>query len=139
MARRYYSSRNQPASLSLEELYWKLQHLYLLFREGDHFKSKAGITGAVLPKKIQLAAARALDFQPFPITKWTGDDITEDHIFDVLEFLCDYVSKPGEWGLVTNNTGYNYNDYEDYDDEAGRAEFRDSANAFLVITARVMN
>ena len=80
-----------------------------------------------------------MDFQPFPITKWTGDDITEDHIFDVLEFLCDYVSKPGEWGLVTNNTGYNYNDYEDYDDEAGRAEFRDSANAFLVITARVMN
>jgi hypothetical protein len=130
MARRYYSSRNQPSSLTLEDLYWKLRNLYLLFREGDYFKNKAGITGAVLPNKIQHAAA-ALDFQPFPITKWTEDNITEDHIFDAMEFLYDYVSKPSEWGLVTNNTGYNYYDYEGYDDEAGRAEFRDQADAFL--------
>ena len=96
--RRYYSSRTNKASLSLDELYQKLQSLYLLFREKDFFKGRAGIEKNHLPDSIQHKAAVALTFQPFPITKWSPGDITEDHIFDVIEFLYDHVSKPGEWG-----------------------------------------
>jgi hypothetical protein len=129
--RRYYSSRNKPRSLKLEELYWKFQNLYLLFRDQDYFKRKAGITKMDLPDDIKHEAAVAFTFQPFPITKWTRENITEDHVFDVLEFLYDHVSKPGEWVQMTSETGWNYWGYDSYDDETGRKEFRDKVNAFL--------
>jgi len=35
--------------------------------------------------------------------------------------------------------GYVYYDYRDYDDEGGKAEFREKANAFSAITNRAMN
>jgi hypothetical protein len=131
MTRRYYSSRTKPQSLSVEELYWKLQNLYLLFLAKDYFKAKADISHSNIPDAIKHEAAIALDFQPFPITKWSEPDITEDHVFDVLEFLHDHVSKPGQWVQMTSDTGYNYSDYDGYDEEAGGAEFRQKANVFL--------
>ncbi|PKN01213.1 MAG: hypothetical protein CVU77_06420 [Elusimicrobia bacterium HGW-Elusimicrobia-1] len=131
MVRRYYSLRTKPGSITLEELYRKIQNLYLMFRNKDYFKKKAGITEFHFPDTIQHEAAVALTFQPFPIAKWSSDDITEDHIFDTLEFLYDYASKPGELTDMTTDTGYNYRDYGDYDDEAGQKEFRDKVNAFL--------
>jgi hypothetical protein len=131
MTRRYYSSRTKPKSLTLDELYQKLSALYLLFRDKDFFKAKAGITKDNLPESITHEATLDLSFQPFPITKWLPENITEDHIFDILEFLYDRVSMPGEWGEVTNETGWNYYDYESYDDETGQEEFRDKVNSFL--------
>jgi len=131
MTRRYYSSRNKPTPLTLGELYWKLQNLYLLFRDRDYFKGKADITKTHLPDAIQHEAAVALSFQPFPITKWEEGQITEDHVFDTLEFLYDHAAKPGEWTGMTTDTGYNYYDYDGYDEDMGREEFRQKANAFL--------
>src|SRR5436309_3515394 len=122
MARRYYSSRNQPRSLTLDGLYWKVQNLYLLFQERDYFKCKAGITNQNLPNRIKHEAGVALNFQLFPITRWTESEITEDHIFDAIEFLYDYVAKPGEWVGMISDTGFSYSDYESYDDEAGKLE-----------------
>jgi hypothetical protein len=124
MPRRYYSSRNKPVSLTLSDLYQKLQNLYLLFRDRDYFKGKAGIRETGLPAAIVREAALALTFQPFPITGWPEADITEDHVFDAIEFLYDRVSKPGNWDPY-------YFDYDGYDEEAGRKEFRETANAFL--------
>jgi len=131
MTRRYYSSRNKFTPLTLGDLYWKLQNLYLLFRDRDYFKGKAGITKTDLPDAIRHEAAVALSFQPFPITKWEEGQINEDHVFDTLEFLYDHVAKPGEWTGITTDTGYNYYDYDGYDDDMGREEFRQKANAFL--------
>jgi hypothetical protein len=131
MTRRYYSSRNKLTPLNLGELYWKLQNLYLLFRDRDYFKGKAGITKDVLPDAMKYEAAIALTFQPFPITKWEEGQITEDHVFDTLEFLYDHVAKPGEWTRMTTDTGYNYDDYDGYDEDSGREEFRQKTNAFL--------
>lgn len=131
MARRYYSSRTHPKNLTVEGLYQKLVNLYLLFRDKDYFKFKTGITASYLPEEIVYDAALSLSFPPFPIEEWAPDDITEDHIFDTLEFLYDRVSKPGELVGMTSDTGWNYNDYASYDDEAGREEFRERANAFL--------
>jgi hypothetical protein len=131
MTRRYYSSRTNPQRLTLYDLYWKLKNLYLLFRDKDYFKRKAGITQFGLPDAIKHEAAVALTFQPFPLTKWEEDEITEDHVFDALEFLYDHVSKPGEWIEKTTETGFNYSDYDGYDDEAGQVEFRERTNQFL--------
>jgi hypothetical protein len=131
MTRRYYSSRNKPKNITLEELYQKLQVLYLLFRDKDFFKGKAGITKENLSDAVMHEAVLDLGFQPFPITKWSPENITEDRIFDALEFLYDHVSKPGEWVGMTNETGWNYYDYSSYDDETGQEEFRNRSNAFL--------
>jgi len=132
LTRRYYSSRTKPTSLTVGELYLKLQNLYLLFRKKDYFRGKAGITQTDIPDEVTHEAAIALNFQPFPITKWSQNVITEDHVFDVVEFLYDHVSKPGEWVQMTSDSGYFYSDYEGYDDEAGQEEFRSKANQFLL-------
>jgi hypothetical protein len=132
MTRRYYSSRNKPKSLNLEDLYQKLQHLYLFFRDKDFFIGKAGITQSSLPDAIKHEAALELNFQPFPIEKWSRETITEDHIFDMLEFLYDRVSVPGELVWMTNETGWNYQDHISYTDEPAQDEFRNKVNAFLI-------
>jgi hypothetical protein len=127
----FYSSRNLSQSLTLEDLYAKLQHLYLLFRDRDFFKQRAGITDHLLPDSIKHESELELSFSLFPITKWADVDVTEEHIFDALEFLHDYTSKPGPMIEMTSESGYNYSDYSDYDQSAGQAEFRLKANSFL--------
>ena len=67
MGRRYYSSRKQPQALTLDELYCKLQNLYLLLRQQDFFEQKAGISYGPVPDVIQREARLDLDFQLFPI------------------------------------------------------------------------
>ncbi len=133
MIRRYYSSRTKLMSLTLEELYWKLQNLYLLFRNKDFFKGKTEIVRLVddIPDTIKHEAALVLSFELFPIAEWPQEDITEDHIFDAIEFFYDHVSKPGELVGMTTDTGFNYEDYGDYDAQAGQEEFRNKANTFL--------
>jgi hypothetical protein len=131
MIRKYYSSRNNPKILNLSYLYWKFQHLYCFFRDKDFFKSKADITKTNLPDSIKHEAAIALNFQPFPITEWKEDKITEDNLFDTIEFLFDHVSEPGIWTQMTSDDGYNFCDYDSYDDERGKEEFRQKVNSFL--------
>ncbi len=131
MARRYYSSRKQPGSLTPEGLHLKLVNLYLLFRDKDYFKEKAKITKTDLPDAVRYEAAVALTFRLFPIDGWLVNDLTEDHIFDALEFLYDRVSRPGEVAWMTTETTYSYQDYGSYDEKEGRAEFRDHVNVFL--------
>ena len=106
MTRRYYSSTNQPRPIDLQGLYWKLQHLYLFFRDKDYFKRRAGIDRTTIPDQIKHKAALAISFQPFPITTWKQDEITEENVFDVIEFLDDHISKPGERVGMTENTCY---------------------------------
>lgn len=129
-SRRYYAARMQPGQLTLQDLYRKLQHLYLFFRDRDYFKA-VGITRNYIPDAIKHKAALSLSFQMFPVTKWPSYDITEDHAFEALEFLHDHVSRPGTLTEMTSETGFNYTDYGRYDEEAGRAEFRRETNAFL--------
>jgi hypothetical protein len=133
MMKRYYTSRNKPHKLTVQELYRKLLNAYILLRNKDYFKGKAGITKNNLPEEITLKAELALGFQAFPISKWRDNNIvvTEDHIFDVIELLCDYVSKPGEWTEMTTDTGWNYTDYDGYDDAAGQTEYLELVNSFL--------
>jgi hypothetical protein len=120
MTRPYYSSRHNPKNLTLEELYEKPQHLYLFFRDKDFFKERTGITKVHIPDAIQHEAVLELGFQPFPLTKWPQESVTEDNIFDTLEFLYDRISAPGELSFMTDETGWNYQDYEAYDNLVGQ-------------------
>jgi len=131
MVKRYYSSRTYPKSLTLKGLYWKFKNLYQFFSNKDYFKGKAEITGEWIPENIKHEAAVFLNFQPFPITKWDVSDITEERIFDVIEFLFERVSKPGRTVEMTDLEGRPYYDYMYYDDEEGKREFLESVNSFL--------
>src|SRR5581483_6137525 len=121
LTRPYYSTRKTPQSLSHDQLYWKLRNLYLLAREKDYLK-EAGITGNQISDNIKYEAAIALTFQLFPLTKWpeNGVQVTEDHIFDALEFLYDHVSEPRDWDNLAQ-------EYLSYDMKAGRGQFRAGA------------
>jgi hypothetical protein len=134
MTRRYYSSRTKPGSLTLEGLYRKLQNLYLLFRDKDFFKEKAGIRLTMFPEAIKHEAGVVLDFQPFPIDRWLREEITEDHIFDMIEFLYDRISKPGPMVDMRTDTGFWYSDYDSYDEEAARKSFGPKQMHFSSIT-----
>jgi hypothetical protein len=131
MARRYYSARLNPGRLTLQELYRKVANVYLLFRDRDFLKEKAGVTADYFSDEFKREAAIALRFQPFPIEAWPEEEIAEDNLFDVIEFLYDYVSKPGERVWMRYDSGGDYQDYGSYDTEVGRAEFRNRVNTFL--------
>jgi hypothetical protein len=115
----------------LSHLYRKFQHVYLYFANKDYFKEKTGITQFDIPSEIKHKAGFLLKFQPFPITEWRDEDITEDNVFDVIEFLYDHVSEPGEYGHLADSTGFIYTDYLGYDKEEGRKEFREKVNLLL--------
>lgn len=129
--RKYYSSRTKKETLKLSDLFRKLQHIFLFFRDKDYFKEKAGMTRNDLPSEIKHKAGFLLKFQPFPITQWESQDLTEDNVFDVIEFLYDHVSMPGEWGYIIDKTGFNYEDYIEYDEKSGKKEFREKINLVL--------
>lgn len=127
----YFSSRTKHKDLTIRQLYSRLQSLYLFFREKDYFKENLEITKTKLPDSTKYEASLDLGFQPFPITKWSEEDITEDHIFDVIEFLHKNVSQPGEMTNFTTDTGWGYTDYGSYDLSTGQEEFRKKVNIFL--------
>ena len=131
MSRRYYSSRKGTQSITLNDLYYKLQNQYLLYKDKDYFRCKAGISGKYLPDSIKYEAAILLGFPAFPITKWETQYVTEDHLFDAIEFLYDKASKPGNWTRMTNDSGFEYDGYDSYDDEAGKKEYREMVNTYL--------
>jgi hypothetical protein len=130
LARKYYTSRNSVKKLDLSELYTKLQSLYLLLRDKGHFAERAGILPHQIPDAIKHEARLALSFQPFPLTKWAQYDVTENHIFDVLEFLYDHTSKRDIVDWCQGDMGHEYPVYS-YDEKKGRKEFRARANLFL--------
>jgi hypothetical protein len=132
MSHPYYSSRKHSKNLTASELHQRLNALYLLFGDKDYFKEKTKLTrGDDPPESLNQEAAIFLGLSPFPLARWANQDMTEDHIFDTIEFLYDRVSKPGEWGERSTNTGYVYEDHVGYDERAGKEEFRQAANAIL--------
>ncbi|MFA5879831.1 MAG: hypothetical protein WC860_06610 [Candidatus Margulisiibacteriota bacterium] len=127
MSRKYYSHRLTNLKIDVYQLYEKVKNLYLYFCDKDYFEGIEGIRHAYCPDRIKHKAAACLSFQPFPIDKWNTKDITEEKIFDTLEFLYDLTTKPTsfimrEWG---------YKEYTKYDQETGKKEFIKQANIFL--------
>jgi hypothetical protein len=91
----------------------------------DYFRA-AGIADDEISPEIRYEAAHLLTFQPFPIESWPRNVITEEHIFEALEFLYICVAKPGR--MFENCIPRRY---ETYDESAGQHEFRTRANQFL--------
>ena len=122
--RRYFSSRkgNKPP-ISVHQAHSQLETLYALYRDKNYFHQKLG-TGQRYgtSEEHKRLALIVLGFNAFPVGNWSYKDITEDHLFDVIEFLFDHVSKPGAW----TDPGY-----DSYDQAAGKEAFRWAANSIL--------
>ena len=130
--RRYYTSRMNMRRLDAAGLYEKLKYFYLYFRDRDYFKEKLGITEDYLAPRAKNKAAMALKFPIFPLEEWAEEDITEEKLFEAVEFLHDHVSKPGELYDILGCCGVVCRDYDGYDTLPGQEEFRKEMNGILV-------
>lgn len=126
--RRYFSSRKGKEPISLRAAHWRLQNLYALYRDKEYFKQKLDTRRNVTSEELKKEAVVRLGFSAFPLNDWPLEDKTEDHIFDVIEFLYDHASKPGDWVTHHSSTGWDFEDYDSYDEAAGKEEFRAAAN-----------
>ncbi|GIO40773.1 hypothetical protein [Paenibacillus apis] len=131
MKRIYYSSRNKKSSVDIYQVYVQLQSLFLYFRNKDFFYEKLRISSGYMPEEVSHKAVFEIKFNPFPINKWDRLDINEDKVFDTMEFLYHHVSKPGEQTWMQSETGIDYQEYIDFDEDLGKQEFRDAVNMII--------
>jgi hypothetical protein len=130
MNRKYYSNRtgkNPEASrYELPMLVKLFNAVYLDFLKNGYFYENSGEVPGKLGADIE--AQMLIDLKKpdlWPIEE-KCNNYSEDDLFDVIEFLYDYVSKPIERRFLE----YEY-DYQTFDRETGKQEFRDSMNKLL--------
>lgn len=138
--RRYYSIRtgrlNDSPELSLQTLREFFVAIYETFENKGYFQERLGINcvdgyidGSV--GDVTLYSFRKLRRQNlFPIWSRKGD-LTEDEIFDLIEFLYDHVSQPvpssGQYHSW-NQCGYHYSEFIQ---GTAQDEFREEINDLL--------
>lgn len=138
--KRYYSLRtgkNQNAiHYDLPMLRRLLADLYKSYDERCYFQEAfgyncvdAGIVSGILGSDIEAQMMRLIR-KPglWPIPKYI-DGYSEDDAFDVIEFLCDWVSKPLD-GIYHSFSLCGWH-YHTFDKETGQSEFRDEINNML--------
>jgi hypothetical protein len=130
MKRKYYSNRtgkNPEASRYELPMFVKLfKAVDLDFLKNGYFSENSGDVPGKLGADIE--AQMFIDLKKpdlWPIEE-KCNNYSEDDLFDVIEFLYDYVSEPIDRGFPQ----YDY-DYQTFDRETGKQEFRDSMNKLL--------
>ena len=139
-SRRYYSGRtgkNPYASRYdlpvLRKLFNDLYNEFLnkgYFQENfGYYCTDSGNVSGKLGADIEAQMFRAIKkFNLWPIQE-KYETYSEDDLFDVIEFLYDYVSKAVDGNFHSfNNCGYHYNTF---DRESGQKEFRQVVNQIL--------
>ena len=140
MARRYYSVRTgknpHGSNVPLHVLASLLHSTYNQLAEAGYFQEHFGydcVDAGDVPGKLGGDIAAALLFHlrreslwPFP-EKFSG--LSEDELFDVVEFLHDHISKPVDGYLHTYaQCGWHYHTF---DTKAGQVEYRARVNLLL--------
>ena len=131
MTRKYFSSRNDNKSITIIELHSRLLSIFAHFHKKDYFKEKLGVSCNDNPSDANNLANILLGFTPFPLQTWLKTDVSENNIFDTLEFLFDHISKPNELIEMRSETNYSYFDYSSYNQVEGQKEFLMMANVSL--------
>jgi hypothetical protein len=76
-----------------------------------------------------------IGFNGYDMSDRPSANISNENIFDVIEYLYKYVSKPGPLVPMTDETGWNYHGYEYFSTNQGQYEFRQDANKILITFA----
>lgn len=121
--RKYYSNRNNQRDVTIEDIYIKFCGVFNFFKDKNYFYQNLDISHSISDFANQ-KAIMFLGHNIFPIEEWDNKKITDNYIFDTIEFLFDNISKPGERQRLTTETGFNYTDYVDYDEQTAQNEFR---------------
>lgn len=137
--RSYFSVRTgraNVAKVSLEMLYRLVREIYFDFDRRAYFEELWGKDchdnptygiaghdpGAYVFRKLRKAHV-------WPLKDWQDARPSEDDVFDLIEFLYDHVSRPvAGWNHAFNDCGMHW---EEFDRDAGRAEFRNEVNEVL--------
>jgi hypothetical protein len=140
MARRYYSIRSgkhlNGANMPLSVLASLLYVTYRRLTEAGYFQEHFGyscIDMGDVPGRLGEDISAALLFHlrreipwPFPV-EFVG--LSEDELFDLIEFLHDHVSKPMDGHHHTYaQCGWHYHTF---DGKTGQAEYRERLNLLL--------
>jgi len=130
MNRKYYSNRtgrNPEASrYELPMLVKLFNAVYLDFLKNGYFSENSGEVPGKVGADIEAQMFIDLKKPDLGPIEEKCNNYSEDDLFDVIEFLYDYVSKPIERRFLE----YEY-DYQTFDRETGKQEFRDSMNKLL--------
>ncbi|AEW05566.1 hypothetical protein Sulac_2078 [Sulfobacillus acidophilus DSM 10332] len=138
-ARRYYSIRTGKDQgkviLTLELLRKLFYGTYMMFDSKEYFQEALGydcvdagkVPGLMGTDPETYAMVKLRKHGLFPIKP--DFSYSENDIFDLIEFLYDYISKPID-GYFHNycNCGWHYSTF---DKKAGQEEFREAVNEFL--------
>jgi hypothetical protein len=101
---KYYSSRNGKKEISIEDLHSKVVSLFNHFHSANYFEQKLGLAkndNAELVSNLAHFHVGSKEFFPFPLSSWSEVNMSEENIFDTLEFLFHHISKPIEDSIYT--------------------------------------
>jgi hypothetical protein len=139
-AKKYYSVRvgkNPLASnVGLDVLLRLFKDIYMGFSRKEYFQEAFGydcVDAGEVPGKLGIDIEAQMLRKLRKPNLWpiytSCEKFTEDDLFDVIEFLYDYVSKP------LDGYFHNYNEcgwhYQTFNADDGRKEFRDEINDIL--------
>ena len=128
----YYSVRSGIKIVLVNEFYERFSAMINDFAGKDYFKEKLKVHGiSVDSKYINNKSKSHIGISIYPFNEWEIENQKANLVFDTIEFLFRFVSKPGEWGNVSDHTGWNTEDYLSYDETNGKIEFREEINILL--------
>jgi hypothetical protein len=131
----YYSVRNGIKIVLAKEFYARFSLMMENFAIHDYFKEHLKIKGNSIdpdyPNYINKKSYSHIGISIYPFSQWQDEIQKANLVFDTIEFLYNFISKPGEFGYIPNHTGWNNEDYLSYDKILGREEFRGEINILL--------
>lgn len=128
----YFSVRNGIKIVLPNEFHERFAAMMNDFASRGYFKEKLEIYGiSANSQYINNKSKGHIGIEIYPFNQWKNENKKSNLVFDAIEFLYRFVSKPGEWGTVTNHTGWNSEDFLSYNDAEGKLEFKDETNILL--------
>lgn len=128
----YYSVRSGIKIVLVKEFYERFSTMIEDYAGKDYFKEKLKVYhGSNDSNYINTKSKSHIGIGIYPFIQWQEENQKTNLVFDTIEFLYRFISKPGERGYVSNHTGWNTEDYLSYDNIEGKREFREDINILL--------
>jgi hypothetical protein len=138
--KQYYSIRtgknNQGINFDLSTMIKLFHDLFIKLRGESYFDEHFGFTctdgyiNGKIGEHIEAFIFRKIRKENLWTISKYYKDYTEDDLFDIIEFLFDYISKPTEgWNHTWNDCGMHW---EKFDQVEGRIMFRKEINELLI-------
>lgn len=129
----YFSERTYQSLITFEELHIRLISILDEYCERNYLLHCFNIRGEAVGENLETINRKAkieLGFDIFPLANWPNEMKTKGNLFDTIEFIYRYISKPIGWIKYYEN-GIEYFDYEKFDHKKAKIQFRKEINKLL--------